>query len=221
MNTAAANFVRQPGGRSVATAGRILRAAATAPKTCVKCKENPVLGALTRCAGCLKADADIDRKARERVAFAPEETPSILEHEADALLADPAAILALEQAGVDLRRSNDARGRLVEMLGHDRDRQGAAPGANAVRHTLRADGSNGLDVALAEPRNTAVTAGMAEGLGRMLECPVYRIGEARPDQFADRPLLTTPKHEFGREVKKRRSPTSPSKATSKAKRVKA
>ena len=192
------------GGR---TDGRIPKAVA-APKTCVKCRKRPVLGALSRCAICLKADAEADRLARERVYAGDHDSHGqlVLEAEADALLADPVAIAALEQAGFDLLKSNNARGRLTEMLAHECDRQVVAPLALAVHHTMKANGTNAIDVGLADQRNRAASADMANRLGRMFEAPVYRHEEATPDHFADRSLVTPPKSSFGREVKKRRTP---------------
>jgi hypothetical protein len=177
-----------------------------AERTCVQCQLEPRLGALTRCAGCLKAAADADRQTRsaaESRVSAKAARQAALEKLGDAFLefATSAAgmrFLETQQAELTAPRINDPS-RTRELEAREADRAASA-NQTAVIHHYIVKGRSKYEIELTNPTNTAAAIEGAERLGRHLEAPVRRHEDAHDvTRFADRTQKTPPKHTFGRE----------------------
>jgi hypothetical protein len=177
-----------------------------AKSLCSECHQEPRLGALSRCAGCLKVAADADRQTRsaaETRVSAKAARQAALVKLGDMYLefaASPEGLRFLEaqQAELTAPRVNDPS-RIRDLEAREADRAASANQTAVVHHYI-VKGQSKYEIELTNPRDTAAAVEGAERLGRHLEAPVRRHEDPHDaTKFADRPQKTPPKHTFGRE----------------------
>ena len=185
---------------------------------CSACGKHPRLGALSRCACCVLAAAAADRQSRVAAeirlvaseksaresaaeAHAAAEREAALEAAATAILNDPVAIAALEDAGADLLQpiNEERRGYLKRVLANESDRASLEAATHRVIHEVE----HGKHRFIIEPVNDRHRPAMnqaEEKLQRLLNAPLVRREDPHDQtRFADRTQAQPARHTFGRE----------------------
>jgi hypothetical protein len=134
-------------------------------------------------------------------------TPPDISHSDDlaamteAILADPLALAAMEEAAADLLRpSNDRRAQLKELLTNEQDRAWIAEHVLAIHHVMDG-GRNYVTIGLANDRDRPAAIELASRAQRLFEAARLHRHDDPHDRtrFADRAIKQPPRHAFGRE----------------------
>jgi hypothetical protein len=126
-----------------------------------------------------------------------------LEAMTEAILADPLALAALEEAAADLLRpSNDRHAQIKELLANEADRAWIAEHVLAIHHVMDG-GRNYVTIGLANDRDRPAAIELASRAQRLFEAARLHRHEDPHDRtrFVDRSQARQARHEFGREVR--------------------
>jgi hypothetical protein len=121
----------------------------------------------------------------------------------EAILADPLALAALEEAAADLLRpSNDRHAQIKELLTNEQDRAWIAQHLLAIHHVTDG-GRNYVTLGLVNDRDRPAAIELASRAQRLFEAARLHQHEDPKDttRFADRTQKQPPRHQFGREVR--------------------
>jgi hypothetical protein len=172
---------------------------------CHSCRAHPKLGALSRCAACLKAAADEDRqsrsKAEARVA-ARADRQAALEKLGDAILefaGSPEGLRFLEQQQQELLAPRNDPEYLSALQQRDKDREAVANEVTHIHHAVVWNRSR-IGLTLRDDRDHAKAREVAGKLQQLFEAELHYDGDPHEKaNFADRLQKQPSKHEFGRE----------------------
>jgi hypothetical protein len=183
---------------------------------CNLCRERPRVGALSRCADCVRAAAEIDRQTRQaaetrvatRKSARETEARAAVEHQAALeklgqlyieFAASPEGVRFLEAQQAELTAPRNDPAYLQTLEDHEKDRTQVANVTATVHHTVDS-GRSWLAIGLTNPRDHAAASEAAHVLGRHLEAPVIRHEDPKDaTRLADRKQVQPAKHTFGRE----------------------
>ena len=185
---------------------------------CIQCRARPRLGALTRCATCVRVAAEADRQSRQaaetrvatrKSAREAEERPAderqaALEKIGELYLgfaASPEGIRLAEAQQAELIGPRNDPAYLASLEAHEKDRTQVANVTAAVHHVVDG-GRSWLSIGMTNPRDHAAASEAARVLGRHLEAPVIRHEDPKDaTRLADRAQAQPAKHTFGREAR--------------------
>jgi hypothetical protein len=156
---------------------------------CAQCRSRPRLGALSRCAICVRAAAEhqaaLEKLGQMYMAFS----------------ASPEGVRFLEAQHAELVGPRNDPAYVQTLEDHEKDRTLVANQAAAVHHTVDG-GRSWLAIGLTNPRDHAAASEAARVLGRHLEAPVIRHEDPQDAaRLADRKQVQPAKHTFGREAR--------------------
>jgi hypothetical protein len=199
---------------------------------CTLCRERPRVGALSRCAICVKAAAEVDRQtrqaaesrvaseksAKEAEARATAERNAALEKLGELYLqfaASPEGIRLAEAQQAELTAPRNDAAYVQTLEGHEKDRTLVANQTAAVHHTVDG-GRSWLSIGLTNPRDHARASEAARVLGRHLEAPVIRHEDPKDaTRLSDRAQAQPARHTFGREARSLGNRSTAPRATAK------
>src|SRR5262245_14620693 len=186
---------------------------------CTLCRERPRVGALSRCAACVRAAAEIDRQSRataeSRVATrkrAPDaaDARAAAEHQAALeklgqmymeFAASPEGVRFLEAQQAELTAPRNDHEYVNGAIARDKEREVAANETTIVHHMVEW-GRNYLSLTLRNDRDHAKAREVSTILQRLLEAELrYHPDphdQTRSTEYAQK---HPPKHEFGREAR--------------------
>jgi hypothetical protein len=186
---------------------------------CTLCRERPRVGALSRCATCIRAAAEVDRQSRataetrvatRKSAREASETRAAAEYQAALeklgqmymeFAASPEGVRFLEAQHAELIGPRNDGEYVKAALARDKEREVAANETTTVHHWVEW-GRNYLSLTLQNDRDHAKAREVSAILQRLLEAELrYHPDPHDTTRSADYSQKRPPKHEFGREVR--------------------
>jgi hypothetical protein len=172
---------------------------------CYVCSRLPRLGALSRCAACLRLAADADRRDRteaEARVTARTDRQAALEKLGDAIIAfagSPEGHRFLEAQQAELVAPRNDPEYVATLQGRDKDREVVANEITHIHHAVVWNRSR-IGLTLRDDRDHAKAREVAAKLQQLFEAELhYDEDPHEKTNFADRRQKQPPKHEFGRE----------------------